>query len=290
VIKHLGSLFWILVLGGSLLAVVAGFAGGRSFGNAAIVQLHPAPVRVPAPPVARPFERDLRGLHSLDEAAHSRDPYDEADAAVAERPAGWASEPFDGWRSRARVALVVVDAGRAGTPASAFVASPIPFTLVVPARGAGLAGFTRLASEARKVVLVDASGAGTAQIRARIAGGAIGTLSDATAGKAGGVVSATGPHGLVLDALLAGGGASYRAARLAGLVAIPRDVIVDGRDAGPLVATLFDVALARAERTGVAVVLLHARPDSLAAAERFAVRAQRDGVDVVPLDQLVARD
>ena len=280
------NVFWTLILTGSLLALVAGFAGGRSFGGDAVAQLHPPPARAPvADAVARDFERELHGVHSLDEAEDPRDAYDEAEDAVAARPAGWAPAAFDPRETRPRVALVVVDAGTAGMPADAFVHSPIPFTLVVPAGEDD--GALAAARTAGKAVLVDATGADAAAIGAGIRDGAIGTLSDAVGERAQTIVHATGIHAIVLDALLGDEGASYRNARAAGRIAFTRDVIVDGRDADPLMDTLFHAALLRAQRTGVAVVFLHARPHSLAAAERFALRAQRDGVDVVPLDRLV---
>jgi len=285
--SRFANVFWIAILSGSLLALVAGFAGGRTFGSAAVAQLHPPPPRAPvSDAVARDFARELHGAHSLDEAEDPRDDYDEAEDAVAVRPEGWAPASFDPRESRPKVALVVVDAGTAGTPADAFVHSPIPFTLVVSPSEDG--GALQAAHAAGKVVLVDAAGADAAAIQAGIRAGAIGTLSDAVGERAQTVVRATGAHAIVLDALLGDDGANYRVARAAGVPACTRDVIMDGRDADPLMDVLLNAALARAQRTGVAVVLLHARPHSLAAAERFAIRAERDGVDIVPLDRIIA--
>jgi hypothetical protein len=283
--SRFANLFWIVVLTGSLLALAAGFFGGRSFGSAAVAQLHPPPPHAPvSDAVARDFERELHGAHSLDVADDPRDEYDEAEDAVALRPAGWAPAAFDPRRDRARVALVVVDAGTAGTPADAFVTSPIPFTLVVPAGEKDEAVKSALA--AGKAVLVDAAGTDPAAIAGRVRAGAIGVIGDATGERARDIVRAAGPHGVVLDTLLDDDGTIYDLAREAHLSAYTRDVIVDGRDADPLMDEIFGAALVRAKRTGVAVVLLHARPHSLAAAERFTVRAARDGVDVVPLDRL----
>jgi len=281
------SVFWTLVLTGSLLALAAGFAGGRSFGNAGVAALRPPPARAPvADAVARDFERDLHGVHSLDEAEDPRDAYDEAEDAVAVRPRGWAPATFDPHRQRARVALVVVDAGLAGTAADAFVTSPIPFTLVVPADTDEDA--LHAARAAGKSVLVDAAGAAEDAVRARIRAGAVGIVSDATGDRAGADVRAAGTQAIVLDPLLDDDAASYRLARAANVRAYTRDVIADGRDADPLVDALFRAGLERAQRTGVAVILLHARPHSLAAAERFALQAQRDDIDLVPIDQLAA--
>jgi polysaccharide deacetylase 2 family uncharacterized protein YibQ len=285
--SRFANVFWVLVLTGSLLALAAGFAGGRSFGSAAVAELHPPP---PHPPVsdavARDFARELHGPHSLDEADDPRDAYDEAEDAVAARPDGWAPAAFDARRAHARVALVVVDAGIAGTPADAFVTSPIPFTLVVPATETDAA--LQAARENGKAVLVDAGDASLDALRNRIRGGAIGALSDATGARARAIVRAAGRGSIVLDPLLDDDAASYRSAREANLAACTRDVIADARDDDPLMDALFSAALQRAQRTGVAIVLLHARPHSLAAAERFTVRAARDGVDVVPLDRVVS--
>jgi len=279
------NVFWTLVLTGSLLALAAGFAGGRSFGSAGVAALRPPPARAPvADAVARDFERDLHGVHSLDEADDPRDAYDEAEDAVAARPDGWAPAAFDPRRERARVALVVVDAGSAGTPADAFVTSPIPFTLVVPADTE--ADALHAARAAGKAVLIEAAGAAPDAIRARMRDGAIGLVSAATGDRARAAVRAAGAHAIVLDPLLDDDAASYRIARAAHLQACTRDVIADGRDADPLMDELFRAALQRAQRTGVAVVLLHARPHSLAAAERFALAAERDDIDLVPIDQL----
>jgi polysaccharide deacetylase 2 family uncharacterized protein YibQ len=286
--SRFANVVWVLVLTGSLLALAAGFLGGRSFGSAAVAQLHPPPPRAPvSEAVVRDVARELHGAHSLDEADDPRDDYDEAEDAVVARPAGWAPAAFDPRRERARVALVVVDAGTAGTPADAFVSSPIPFTLVVPAGEQDAA--VQTARAAGKVVLVDAAGADPAAIAGRIRAGAIGAISDATGARARAIVRAAGERSVVLDPLLGDDGASYRIARDARVAACTRDVIADGRDADPLMDALFHAALVRAERTGVAVVLLHARPHSLAAAERFTVRAARAGVDVVPLDHVVGQ-
>lgn len=67
-----------------------------------------------------------------------------------------------------------------------------------------------------------------------------------------------------------------------------RDVIADARDDGRYIDFMLRDAMAIAQRHGSAIVLVHARPGTLAALERFAVRANRDGVDLVSLAQLAA--
>jgi hypothetical protein len=259
-VSRAATLFWWLVLGGSLVSVVLGFAGGRSIGGAAIVRLHPRAARPIGPAMPRPLVRALFGTHSLDGAADVRDAYDTAEDAVAARPDGWAPAHFDAVHERARVALVVIDAGVVGTPARAFFDSPIPFTLVIPADDAGA---RRAALAAGKHVLIDDP-----------RGERLATTS--------------GTRAFVFDPLLADDdAAAFHAARRAHVAALTRDVILDARSDDPYLDVLFGAAYALAQRTGVATVALHARPQSYDAAERFAVRAERNGIDIVPLDALI---
>ncbi|GAC1404753.1 MAG: hypothetical protein NVSMB64_08480 [Candidatus Velthaea sp.] len=272
---------WSLILAGSTLAVLAGFAGGRSIGNAAPV-IHARATPLPAPAVARIVRRALTGAHSLDESDDGRDDFDRAEDAVAARPGGWAPAHFDSRHDRPRVALVVVDAGVAGLSAQAFVDSPLPFALVVPAEGDD-GGILQNAAHHHKSVLVDARSADAAAVTAARARGAGGALGDARAA----AIAATLGGGVALDALLDDDAAFYQAARRANGPALTRDVIVDGRDGTPFLDAMFGSVLAIARRTGVAVAALHARPRTLAAAERFALQAQRDGVEIVPIEELV---
>jgi hypothetical protein len=286
--SRISTIFWSLVLGASLLAVALGFASGQSIGRATGAVLHRRPGAVPSAEVARHFERELSGAHSLDAADEPRDAYDRAEDAVAVRPEGWAPDHFDARMARAKIALVVLDAGTAGTPAHEFVTSPIPFTLVIPAGGDD-GGILQAALAAHRPVLVDARGAEPADVKATIARGALGAIGtfpdDADAAR---MAAVLGNHAIALDVLLGDDDAFYRAARAAHLSACTRDVILDGRDEAPLMDQLFEAALLRAQRTGIAIVALHARPHSLAAAERFAVRADRDDVDLVGIDHLLS--
>jgi hypothetical protein len=254
------TLFWWLVLGGSLVSVALGFAGGRSIGNAAVSRLHPRPARPPAPAVPRTLARALFGAHSLDGAADPRDAYDMAEDAVASRPSGWAPTHFDAVHARGRIALVVIDAGIVGEAAHAFFDAPIPFTLVLPADD-------------------------TDDVRAALAAGKHVLVEDPHGER---LATASGTRAFVFDPLLTDDdAAAYRAARRAHLPALTRDVILDARSDAAYLDAIFGAAYAIAERTGVATVALHARPQSYDAAERFAVRAARDGIDIVPLDALL---
>jgi polysaccharide deacetylase 2 family uncharacterized protein YibQ len=65
-----------------------------------------------------------------------------------------------------------------------------------------------------------------------------------------------------------------------------RDVIADARDDAAYVDFMFRDALAIAQKTGTAIVAVHARTMTFDALTRFADRAQRDGADIVALTDL----
>jgi len=273
-----GTVAWWAILGSSLVAIGAGFVGGRSFGART---LQPAPPRrSAAPPVAirvRQLPRALRGARSLDPADDDPDRYGDPDRAVAARPPGPAA-PFDPGRDRPRVAVLVVDADRSASSALAFAQEPFPLAIAL---GPVVASEDLQAlREAGKTVLVACDGAATADVAAERRAGAAGILcSTGDAGRAAALVRANG-RGIVVDDLLAGD-ALLRAARRARASALSRDVVADARDEPVYVEFLLGQALAIARRTGVATVAVHARPSSREALERFAARAERDGVDLV---------
>ena len=285
--SRIGTIFWALVLGGSLLAMLLGFLGGRTLGGATTSALHPKPATIPSPPVVRTLDRALRGVHSLDEAEEDRDAYDAIGDAVAVRPTGWAPRAFDSRHDRPRVALIVIDAGVAGIPAQAFVDSSIPFAIVIPSGGSdGDIGFD--ARRNNKRIVIDVKDADPQKLALERKNGAIGIIAPGDGSPVPAKIVAM-PHELAIDPLFSDRAVFYRAARARGALALTRDITVDGRDSGPYLDAMFVAAMGIARRTGVALIALHARPSSLQAAERFAVRARRNGIDIVPIEQLVTR-
>ena len=93
-------------------------------------------------------------------------------------------------------------------------------------------------------------------------------------------------HAFVVDASLAEDDGVWRAARALHRHVSMRDVIADARDDAPYVDFMLRDALAIAQRTGSAIVAVHARTMSFDALSRFADRAQRDGADIVSLADL----
>jgi hypothetical protein len=277
-VSRAGTIAWWAILGSSLFAIGAGFAGGRSFG--ARVLHPPPPPRSAAPPVAirvRALPRALHGARSLDPADDDPDRYGDPDRAVAARPPGPAA-PFDPGRDRPRIAVLVVDADRSASSALAFAQEPFPLAVALGPEVSN--DDLQAVLAAGKTVLVACDGVAAAEVAAERRAGAAGILcSTGDPRRAAALVRANG-RGIVVDDLLAGD-ALLRAARRAGVPALSRDVVADARDEPGYVEFLLGQALAIARRTGVAAVALHARPSSRAALERFAERAERDGADLV---------
>ncbi|HTJ26908.1 MAG TPA: divergent polysaccharide deacetylase family protein [Candidatus Limnocylindria bacterium] len=274
------------MLAGSLLAIAVGYAGGHRFGTTA---LRPVPrtrvVALPEPIEPRDLPRALHGADSLDAADDDPDPYGDADRAVSARPGGWAPRAFDARHEAARIAVLVVGGDRSATELAPFAGEPFPLAVLVPAQTG--TETLRIAREAGMTALVDCAGADPttiAALRGHGAAGIVCSTDDAARARA---LIAADRGGIVLDDLLEDD-ALYRAARAAGDVALTRDVTADARENAPYVDFLLGQALAIAQRTGVAIVAVHARPSSLRALERFAARARRDGARLVSLAGIAA--
>ncbi|HTW85486.1 MAG TPA: divergent polysaccharide deacetylase family protein [Candidatus Sulfotelmatobacter sp.] len=275
------TVFWSLLLGGSVVAIGAGFVSGQHVGEHAL----PPPPRhgnepLPAPIEPRTTVRLLHGAGSFDPGDADPDPYGDADAAVAARPEGWRA-PADG--GVPRVAVVVVGGERDASALDALLAEPVPLTVVVSPSDAHDA--LRAVREAGKTALVACQSVDLATLVSLRRAGAAGiacSTGDASRARAlvvadrGGMVFDDRDHD---DAL-------YRAARAAHVPAVSRDVVVDAREERAYVDFLFDQALAIARRTGAATAVVHARPSSIPALQRFERHAQRAGVDLVDLRSL----
>ena len=122
--------FWSIVLIGSTMSIGAGFVGGRSIGSAdalPVADQHHDDSGLPAPIRQKLMRRSLFGAHSLD-AAGDYDPYSDPDLGVTERNRTASFSSVDG---RAKIAVIVIDAGSAGSGLDPFVKSPLPLTLAI---------------------------------------------------------------------------------------------------------------------------------------------------------------
>jgi polysaccharide deacetylase 2 family uncharacterized protein YibQ len=231
----------------------------------------------------RSIRRSLYGAHSLD-AAGAVDPYGDPDVGVADRPGPPAA--FDARDERAKIAVIVVDAGRAGPGLDPFVSSPLPLTMAVaPGDDDAQSTVETLVSDGKGVV-VDAAHAAPAAVAGLVRAGAGGVIASLDTDRATAVLRAAGPNAIVVDAALGEDDDVWHAARALGRRVYVRDVIADARDDSGYVEFMLRDALAIAQRTGWAIVAVHARTSSFDALTRFADRAQRDGADIVPLSDV----
>jgi polysaccharide deacetylase 2 family uncharacterized protein YibQ len=284
-VKGVSTAFWSVVLAGATVSIGAGFVGGRSIGSAdslPVADARHADDRLPAPIRQRLLRRSLAGAHSLD-AAGAFDPYSDPDLGVSDhtRPAS-----FDQLDGHAKIAVIVVDAGQAGPGLTPFVKSPLPFTLAVAPADDDAQSTAESIVAAGKTVVVDASAATPERVRALLHAGARGVLVSLDQRRATNLLRGIDHRAFVVDASLAEDDDVAGAARALHRQLYVRDVIADARDDAAYVNFMLRDALAIAQRTGTAIVVIHARMESFDALSRFADRAHRDGADIVSLNDL----
>lgn len=285
-VKGVSTAFWSIVLIGSTASIAAGFVGGRSIGSAGslpVAEVRRADDGLPAPVRQRLLRRSLFGAHSLD-AAGSFDPYGDPELGVSDRARSAAG--YDPRTDRARIAVIVVDAGDAGPGLDAFVNSPLPLTVAVAPGDDDAADVVRKIASAGKTAIVDASQASPARVAALLHDGASGVIASLDEARATALLRRVDRNAFVVDARLAEDDDVSAAARALHRHLYVRDVIADARDDGTYVDFMLRDALAIAQHTGTAIVAVHARTQSFDAVARFADRAQRDGADIVALTDL----
>ena len=285
-VKGVSTAFWSIVLIGSTASIAAGFVGGRSIGSAGalpVAEAHHEDDGLPAPIRQRLLRRSLFGAHSLD-AAGAFDPYADPELGVTDRSRPAAG--YDAADDRAKIAVIVVDAGGAGPGLDTFVNSPLPLTLAVAPADDDAAAIVEKIAAAGKTAVVDASQASAAQVTSLLHDGAQGVIASLDQERATSLLGHIDRNALVVDAALAEDDDVTAAARALHRHVYTRDVIADARDDGAYVDFMLRDALAIAQRTGTAIVAVHARTQSFDAIARFADRAQRDGADIVALTDL----
>ena len=277
--------FWSIVLIGSTMAIGAGFVGGRSIGSADVLPVadpHHAS-DLPDPIRQKLMRRSLFGSHSLD-AASAYDPYGDPELGVADRPGPPAA--FDARDERAKIAVIVVDAGSAGSGIDAFLKSPLPLTMVVAPGDDGAQAAVETIAAAGKSVVIDASSSSPDRVRALMHGDAHGVIASLDRSRSEALLHGIDRNAYVIDAALAEDDDVSSTARALHRRVFARDVIADARDDAAYVDFMFRDALAIAQKTGTAIVAVHARTMTFDALTRFADRAQRDGADIVALTDL----
>jgi hypothetical protein len=285
-VKGVSTAFWSIVLVGSTMAISAGFVGGRSIGSADVLPVAVArtgDARLPAPIRQRWVRRSLFGAHSLD-AAGTFDPYSDPELGVTDRARR--ATDYDAHTDRAKIAVIVVDAGRAGSGLDPFVRSHIPFTMAIAPGDDDAQSTAESVEAAGKTVIVDGSASSPAHVARLLHDGARGVIASLDERRAGALLHAIDRNALVVDASLAEDDSVGASARALHRHVFVRDVIADARDDATYVDFMLRDALAIAQKTGTAVVAVHARTMTFDAVARFADRAQRDGADLVALSDL----
>jgi polysaccharide deacetylase 2 family uncharacterized protein YibQ len=297
--KHLGTLFWLVLLGGSLACVFAGFSSARGFHTETLAGLHVATkTKTPAAVTPRTLERQLVGAHSFVVDDDDPPPIDDV---VVKRSGDWAP-PLEqtAVASHPRLALIVTDLGHALPLDSKFAALPVALTLAVDPEGGDAAEFVRALGDRRVLMTVsnavfsNPSNQALEQLAARYAAlhaeGALSPLSGSIDGsQALRVVSQLPGSSIVIDGMAEGTPTVYRYARGRGLPGATRDIVIDARDGVRYAAFMLREAAGLALHTGVAVAVARSRPDTLKAIVAALPMFDRDGIEIVPIDVLAAR-
>jgi polysaccharide deacetylase 2 family uncharacterized protein YibQ len=283
-VRGLSTAFWSIVLLGSSLSIGAGFVGGRSIVDAGALKPVSLDTNLPAPIRQHFLTRALIGPHSLD-AALGVDPYGDPDLGVVTQPAPRTS--FDAQDQRAKIAVIVVDAGRAGPGLKPFLGSGLPLTYAIaPSDDDAIEIVQGIVGDGREVLVDDSPAAKPAAVAKLIAAGALGVMGSLDGDRAAALMRAVGHNAIVVDAVLGEDDEVAAVGRRTAHRTFTRDVIADARDDSAYVDFMFRDALGIAQRRGVAIVAVHARSESLNALMRFADQAERDGADLVALSDL----
>lgn len=285
-VKGVSTAFWSIVLLGSTMAIGAGFAGGRSISSAGALPPRANAAdetSLPAPVHQRIMRRSLVGAHSLD-AADALDPYADPELAVAQHRVVWST--YDPRRDRPKIAIIVIDAGRSGGGIGNFLKAGFPLAMAVSPSDDDAEQTSARIIAGGKTVLVDVTGARVSQVTHMLRAGATGVIGSLDAARSRALIPKLDRDTLVVDAALDENDALYRVAKRRMHHLFGRDIIADARDDAPYVEFMLRDAQAIAQRTGGAIIAIHARGASYDALARFADRAQRDGIDLVSLSDL----
>jgi len=293
--KRLVETLWVVVLVIAVGGLVGGFLGGRSIGRASSGNRSRQSARMPVPDaiVAPHFERVLSGPHSLDLA----DPDTSAllGDVVAARPRGWAPVFSPHLHARSKLALVLLDCGHEPTLEKPFIDSQIPFTIACDPKSDSAGELVERARANGKTVLVafEPSDLSDHESRAMLeehyrswgAQGFIGTTDEESGVKALAAFLAA-HHGLAVDTLGEPAAVFFRYLKGRNVRVLTRDVTADGREEPAYTAFMLRTAVGISRRTGVALVVLHAKPRTYADVVKFAAFAARDDVELVAVTSL----
>ncbi|MGH7662162.1 MAG: divergent polysaccharide deacetylase family protein [Vulcanimicrobiaceae bacterium] len=279
--KHFGNWFWSTLLGVALIAITAGFFGGSLQSRGAM----PGAVAVPEVAPA-PIERALFGPRG----EGSLTPFDPpVEAAVVDRPEGWVAPEASSASSAARLAIVICGMGVDGALDGRFSAIPYQLSFAIPVSGNVRSDVQRsdpkaLLVEADQRVSLDKI---TARFASVHAGGVITPLAGHP-GHADALASRLHDSGAFLvDGRADGASQFYEAAHDGNVAAATRDIVIDAFPEQSYVTYMLRQAVRLAQRTGVAVAVGHADPETYEALRSSLEQLTREGdVQVVPVGDL----
>jgi polysaccharide deacetylase 2 family uncharacterized protein YibQ len=296
--KHLGTVFWVAILAGSLACVAAGFTGASNLHSETVAQLQALKVIVPGDVQSRELTRQLVGAHSLVMDDDDPPPIDDV---VVRRSGDWAP-PADrsAVAQHPRLALIVTDCGHALPLDSQFAALPVPLTLALDPDGDSSSDLARALHDRPFLLSIPdaifdnpsdhALDAFSGRLAAFHPEGVVSPLSGSIDGSAAQRIVARLPDASILVDGMAGGDPTvYRFARERGLSGVTRDIVIDAHDDPHYVGFMLKQAASLALHTGVAVAVARSRPDTLAAIAEALPAFERDGIEIVPVEALAPK-
>jgi len=281
-VKNFGNWFWGTILGVAVLSILGGMLGGQ------LQRVGAMPMKMQVPEIAPvPIQRSLVGPRGRDTQFDAYEPF--VDDAVVERPDGWAPERAPAEGDSVRIAIVIDGIGADDTLDKRFMQIPYPLTFAVPATGDAPSETLRTDPNA---LLVDTDGARSVdQIAKRLhqirGGGVITPLAGYPPGP-GPLVHRLATSGAFLIDGMAGGSPTYYDVAHGRIPSASRDIVIDAYDEEGYAAYMLRQAVHLARRTGVAIVVAHATPDTYEALRSNLVRLTSDNdVQIVPVGDLV---
>ena len=281
--KHLGTAIWGSVLGVAVLAIGGGFLGGQS------LQARPMPAKMQVPEIAPvALQRTLFGPRGPEGKLDAFEPV--IDDAVVARPERSAAGTAPGEAEVVKMAIVVTGIGIDDTLDKRFEQVPYALTFAVSALGDPPSEVLRGDSRA---LVVDADGArSVAQITTRLqqvrAGGVLTPLAGYPPNPQPLLRKLAGSGAFVIDGMAGGSAQYFDAARDDNVPAASRDIVIDAYDEEHYIAYMLRQAMRLARRTGDAIVVAHATPDTFEALRTNLGRLAADNqVEIVPVGDLV---
>jgi hypothetical protein len=285
--QHAATLFWSGILAVAVLALVGGFLSGRS--SAQRIGAMPVAMQLSSD-VPEPLSRSLVGARGRDSKLEPFEP--PIEEAVADRPGGWAPTGAPPQGDPVRLAIVICGIGIDDTLDRRFAEIPYPLTMAVPATG-GVPALVSGQHANASALVVDADGATSVdEIAARLsaihAGGVITPLAGHPRSAADLVRRMRELHAFVIDGMASDASPYYRTAREEHVAAASRDIVLDAHEGGGYTTYMLRQAIKLARRTGVAIAVAHATPETFdTLRSSLPGLLAQDDVIIVPVGQLV---